>query len=111
MPDPRPATQTAAPASLAQLSSVLRPQPRPGLSAAEAAARLTRDGYNELPQARHRSILRIIGEVLREPMLTLLLTGGGIYLLLGSLTEALILLAFATFSVVVTVAQETRTER
>ncbi len=48
--------------------------------------------------------------MLREPMLALLLAGGVAYLLLGSLTEALILLAFATFSVGVTVVQEARTE-
>lgn len=81
-----------------------------GLSAAEAAARLARDGYNELPQAHRRSVARIVVEVLREPMLTLLLAGGIAYLLLGDLAEALILLAFATFSVAVTVIQETRTE-
>ncbi len=43
-------------------------------------------------------------------MLALLLAGGIAYLLLGDLAEALILLAFATFSVAVTVIQETRTE-
>ena len=82
-----------------------------GLSAAEAAALLARDGYNELPRTGRRSILRIVVEVLREPMLALLLAGGVAYLLLGDLGEALILLAFATFSVAVTVIQETRTEK
>ncbi len=82
-----------------------------GLSAAEAAALLARDGYNELPQTGRRSILRIVVEVWREPMLALLLAGGVAYLLLGDLGEALILLAFATFSVAVTVIQETRTEK
>lgn len=43
-------------------------------------------------------------------MLALLLAGGVAYLLLGDLIEALILLGFATFSVAVTVIQETRTE-
>ncbi len=43
-------------------------------------------------------------------MLALLLFAGGAYLLLGDRTEALILLAFATFSIAVTVVQETRTE-
>lgn len=81
-----------------------------GLSAVDAAARLASDGYNELPQRGRRSIFRIVAEVLREPMLALLLAGGLAYLLLGDPTEALILLAFATFSVVVTVTQETRTE-
>jgi P-type Ca2+ transporter type 2C len=81
-----------------------------GLSSAEASARLATDGPNELPKAGRRSVLRIAGEVLREPMLTLLLVGGIAYLLLGDLTEALILLGFATFSVAITVIQETRTE-
>ena len=49
-------------------------------------------------------------EVLREPMLALLMAGGVAYLLLGDLVEALILLGFATFSVGVTVVQEMRTE-
>lgn len=81
-----------------------------GLSSGEAAARLAADGPNELPRAEQRSILRIALEVLREPMLALLLAGGTAYLLLGDLTEALTLLGFATFSVGVTVIQETRTE-
>lgn len=81
-----------------------------GLSTEEASARLALDGPNELPQAGRRSVARIAVEVLREPMLALLLAGGIAYLLLGNLTEALILLGFATFSVGVTVFQETRTE-
>lgn len=81
-----------------------------GLSIAEAAEWLAIDGPNELARANRRSALRIAGEVLREPMLALLLTGGVAYLLLRDLAEALILLAFATFSVAVTVIQEARTE-
>jgi Ca2+-transporting ATPase len=83
----------------------------PGLSEAEAQARLAREGYNELPRGDHRSIVTILRDVLREPMLALLLGGGLIYLFIGSLSEALILLAFATFSVLVTLVQESRTER
>ena len=55
-------------------------------------------------------MFRIAIGVLREPMLALLMAGGVAYLLLGDRTEALILLGFATFSIVVTVVQETRTE-
>jgi Ca2+-transporting ATPase len=82
-----------------------------GLSAAEARARLAAEGYNELPRAGHRSLPRIALEVIREPMLALLLAGGVAYMLLGSLSEALVLLGFATFSIVVTTVQESRTER
>lgn len=81
-----------------------------GLSADVARARLDADGPNELPLAGRRSIMRIAIEVVREPMLALLLAGGMAYLLLGDLTEALILLGFATFSVAVTMIQEARTE-
>src|SRR6476646_10531042 len=82
-----------------------------GLSEADAQARLKAEGYNELPRPNQRTALRIIVEVMREPMLALLLGGGVIYLALGDLKEALILLAFATMSVLITVVQETRTER
>jgi P-type Ca2+ transporter type 2C len=81
-----------------------------GLTAGEAQLRLAADGPNELPRTGSRSAFKIVGEVLREPMLALLLAGGVAYLVLGDLTEALILLAFALFSIALTVVQETRTE-
>ncbi len=93
----------------------LAPLPDPaaitGLSPTEATIRLTADGPNALPRAKHRSALRIILNVLREPMLALLLGGGVVYLLLGSRAEALILLAFACMSITITAVQEARTER
>lgn len=82
-----------------------------GLTDEEAAARLARDGFNELPRPESRTVLHIIAEVMREPMLALLILGGIIYLLLGDIQEALILLAFASLSVIITVVQESRTER
>ncbi len=83
----------------------------PGLTEAEAQARLKAEGPNELARAERRTPLRIVYEVLREPMLALLLGGGVIYLALGNPKEALALLGFATMSIVITVVQETRTER
>ena len=82
-----------------------------GLGEADAQARLKAEGYNELPQPDRRTPFRIAIEVLREPMLALLLVGGIVYLLLGDLKEAIILVVFATMSIVITVVQETRTER
>ncbi|MCB5944953.1 cation-translocating P-type ATPase [Acidocella sp. KAb 2-4] len=83
---------------------------RQGVSTAEAAARLGRDGPNELPQDQRRRLPRITWDAVREPMLQLLLAAGFIYLLLGNLAEALILLGFAVLNVVMVVVQETRTE-
>src|SRR5438270_10801410 len=88
-----------------------RATPIAGLSEAEALTRLKSEGYNELPRSNRRTPFRIVIEVLREPMLALLLGGGAVYLALGDLQEAPILLAFATGSILITVVQETRTER
>jgi Ca2+-transporting ATPase len=82
-----------------------------GLAETTAQARLKAEGYNELPAPERRTPVRIILEVVREPMLALLLGGGAIYLALGDLQDAVVLLAFATMSVVITIVQETRTER
>jgi Ca2+-transporting ATPase len=82
-----------------------------GLTALEAAARLSRDGPNVLPDPDRRAPWRIVLEVMREPMFALLIGGGLVYLALGDRTEALMLLLFASISVVVTVVQELRSER
>ena len=60
-----------------------------GLTGAEAAARLAADGPNELSRDAPRGLLRAAAEVLKEPMLLLLLAAGGVYLVLGDREEAL----------------------
>lgn len=82
-----------------------------GLSEVEAADRLKAEGFNELPRQRRRTLARIATDVLREPMLAMLLGSGLIYMALGDLQEALILLGFAGLSILITVVQENRTER
>ena len=85
--------------------------PIQGISEELAQNRLKSEGYNELPQPNRRTPLRIVIEVIREPMLLLLLASGIIYMFLGDTTDALILVALATMSVAITVVQESRTER
>lgn len=82
-----------------------------GLTEAQAGARLQAEGFNDLPSAERRTLLHIVGDVLREPMFALLLGAGAVYLVLGDLGEAAMLLAFATFSVLITIIQQTRSER
>ncbi|MEN9933114.1 MAG: hypothetical protein RIS17_1687, partial [Pseudomonadota bacterium] len=81
-----------------------------GLTGAEAAARLAADGPNDLPRPEGRRLGRIIIDVLREPMLALLLAGGLVYLLLGEPIEAAVLMGFASLSILITVVQEQRSE-
>ncbi len=82
-----------------------------GLSDAEAARRLRAEGPNELPRQGRRSLGRIALDVVREPMLALLLGAGLIYLALGDIGEALVLVMFAGLSILITIVQESRTER
>jgi P-type Ca2+ transporter type 2C len=82
-----------------------------GLKEVEARARLSSEGPNEIARSKGRTLLHIVIDVFREPMLALLIGGGVVYLLLGDVKEAIILLVFACLSVLITVVQEARTER
>ncbi len=81
-----------------------------GLSEAEVAARLARDGYNELPAAERRTTLRLLWGIVREPMFLLLIACGTLYLLLGDVQEALMLLGFVGIVIGIQLYQERRTE-
>jgi Ca2+-transporting ATPase len=83
----------------------------PGLSEVEAEKRLKSEGYNELPSTRRRSTLAIAFDVVREPMFLLLVACGIIYLALGDLEEALMLLGFVFVVMGITLYQERKTER
>src|SRR5689334_15065741 len=96
----QPAEEAARPAALAR-----------GLSSAEAAERLRRDGYNELPYERRRSVFAIAFAILREPMLLLLVAATVLYLVLGDLQEAIILVASLAVVIGITLYQEHKTER
>ena len=82
-----------------------------GLSEKDAAERLAREGFNEIPSAKRRSFLAITLSVLREPMLLLLIAGGVIYMIVGDVEEALMLLGFVFVIIGITLYQERRTER
>ncbi len=85
--------------------------PCAGLASAEAKARLLRDGPNVLPQPERRRRWRIVVDVLREPMLLLLLAATTVYMALGDLQEALLLGASVLLVIALTVYQEQKSER
>lgn len=82
-----------------------------GLSPLDATERLRLEGPNELVSPLNRSLHDIALEVLREPMFLLLIAGGAIYLLLGDIHEALVLLSSVSVILIITIYQERRTER
>lgn len=82
-----------------------------GLTSAEARRRLERDGPNELAQARTGAWAAVILEVLREPMIALLVAAAIAYGFLGEAADAVALSASAVFVIVIAVVQELRTTR
>jgi len=81
-----------------------------GLDEAQVNANRLEFGANELPQSKRRSVLTTIFEVVKEPMFLLLVACGTIYLVLGDLKEALMLLAFVFVVMGITIYQEQKTE-
>lgn len=81
-----------------------------GLSDQEAAERLQREGANELPTSQRRTVFKIALDIVTEPMFALLIAGGLVYLFLGDIQEAAILLGSILLIVLIDFSQENRTE-
>ncbi len=82
-----------------------------GLSSAEASARMREEGANEIPSARRRSVLWLARDVVREPMILLLIACSAVYLVLGDLREAAVLSLSVLVVVGITFFQNRKTER
>lgn len=82
-----------------------------GLTATEASERLKVHGYNELPSTKPKSIWRIAGEVMKEPMFLLLISCGVIYMVLGDYKEGAILLSTNLIIIFITFYQYRKTEK
>ncbi len=82
-----------------------------GLSEKEASRKLKHDGYNELPSSRRRGVLKIILGVFTEPMFILLVICGTLYVILGDVGEASMLLGFVFVIMGITVYQEGKAEK
>jgi len=82
-----------------------------GLSEAEAQERLRREGPNELPRSKKRRLLEQLVDVVKEPMILLLVATGVVYLILGDREEALLLLGSIGLMIGIELRQERKTER
>jgi Ca2+-transporting ATPase len=89
-----------------------------GLTAAEAAARLASEGPNEIASEKPRNVLQIVWDVVKEPMLLLLVAAGSINLFISAVRpqdnrvgEAILLFAFVLVVIGITFYQERKTER
>lgn len=82
-----------------------------GLTQEEASERLQREGFNELPSSKPKSIFKIALGVFKEPMFLLLVACGSLYLILGDIQEGLMLLSFVFVIMGIEFYQEKKTEK
>lgn len=82
-----------------------------GLTNEEAKKKLIQDGFNEIPSEKKKKIWHFIYEIVREPMVLLLLISASIYFFFGDTIEGSMLLFFILFVMGITIYQEQRTEK
>ena len=104
-------TTATSQAALFRESDAFDPKAITGLSSQAAAARLRRDGFNELPGSERRSWLAITWEIASEPIFLVLIACGAIYVFLGDVQEAMMLLGFVALIACISLYQEQKTER
>ncbi|HQS81847.1 MAG TPA: cation-translocating P-type ATPase [Thiobacillus sp.] len=81
------------------------------MSGTLARERLAVEGANALPESGPHGTAAMVLEVIREPMFLLLIAATAIYLALGDLHEALMLLFFVAVVMGITLYQSHKTER
>lgn len=82
-----------------------------GLNTSEVRDRLASFGYNELPSEKPKNVFGVALEVVKEPMFLLLITCGCLYILLGDVTEGIILLSTIFIIIFITFYQYQKTEK
>src|SRR5665648_197356 len=82
-----------------------------GLTEDEVKKKIATEGFNELPSSKPKSLIHIALGVFKEPMFLLLVACGTLYLLLGDMTEGLMLLGFVFVIMGIEFYQEKKTEK
>lgn len=82
-----------------------------GLSDKEAKYKLKIEGYNELPSSKTKKNIEIFFNVLKEPMLILLVLGSLIYFIIGNIQEAIALSSFVIVIIGISFYEENKTEK
>ncbi|MHC9235645.1 cation-translocating P-type ATPase [Pseudooceanicola sp. 502str34] len=114
MTDPRDHSAPGAPAapappwaqSEAEVTTALQSDAGSGLTTAEAAARLARHGPNRLAESQQASVLALLLEQLRNPLLVILLLGAVISLLTGHMVDAVAIFVIVVLNALISFYQE-----
>lgn len=82
-----------------------------GLTAKEAQEKLVIDGYNELSSQKPKNIFYIVYEIVKEPMILLLVSCGILYLYLGDIKDSVMILTSIILLISITLYQKYRSEK
>lgn len=77
----------------------------------QAAEKLSKFGLNELPQSKKENFWVRSAKLLKEPMLLLLILGCSVYLIMGDLTDGLMLGSFVFVVLGISIYQEHKSSR
>lgn len=77
-----------------------------GLSASEAKKRITRNGYNELSEARRDNYLKIFFRQFKSPLIYILLAAGAVVFAMGEAIDAAVILSVLFFNATIGSVQE-----
>jgi Ca2+-transporting ATPase len=115
LPEMTPTTEPVRPGSPGGSTTIDEPSPPKGpldgLSSAEAADRLARDGGNVLPARRPPPLWRRVVTQLRDPLVLVLIAAAGFTLATADFTDASVILFVIVVNTTVGVAQEVKAER
>ncbi len=90
--------------------STLQTDARSGLTAAEAAARLTQHGPNELPEAAHKPMWKVFAAQFASPLIYILFVAAVIAFVMGHSSDAVVILVVVLVNAVIGALQEGRAE-
>jgi Ca2+-transporting ATPase len=100
-----------APPPSTPLPDVASPVSAAGLTSAEAAARLAKDGPNTLPGPTPPSLLRLIAHQFKSLIVLLLVVAGGVSLAMGDRVEAAAILAVIVLNALIGLITELKAAR
>jgi P-type Ca2+ transporter type 2C len=82
-----------------------------GLSEGEANRLLAYFGPNDIPSDKEHGLIKIILDVMKEPMFLLLVAAAVIYTTIGEKAESLLVASFAALTIVLVIIQQNRSEK